>query len=191
MKKNDQLVGCNIKPKDSTDKKSIAFVNSLIRMTENNTLHWKEMDVNKYLFLSNSVRDKIKTLRKNVPVSSLETAASILADYEKSISTAVRTKEKNVFYVNSSNNVMIFFIREIDYSFAFPITEYSLELISDNDDPSKCYIHETEFSNPNIMKENLMKLSRVILPNALDNSISELANDFIDDVINGKVNFNK
>lgn len=191
MKKNDQIVGCNIKPKDSTDKKSIAFVNSLIRMTENNTLHWKEMDVDKYLFLSNSVRDKIKTLRKNVPVSSLETAASIFADYEKSICSAVRTKEKNVFYVNSSNNVMIFFIREIDYSFAFPLTEYSLELISDNDDPSKCYIHETEFSNPNIMKENLMKLSRVILPNALDNSISELANDFIDDVINGKVNFNK
>lgn len=191
MKKNDQIVGSNIKPKDATDKKSIAFVNSLIRMTENNTLHWKEMDVDKYLFLSNSVRDKIKTLRKNIPVSSLETAASIFADYEKSISSAVRTKEKNVFYVNSSNNVMIFFIREIDYSFAFPLTEYSLELISDNDDPSKCYIHETEFSNPNIMKESLMKLSRVILPNALDNSISDLANDFIDDVINGKVNFNK
>ena len=79
MKKNNDLVKINLSDNtNSIDKKSIEFVDTLIRLTENKALRWTEMDISQYNELSDSVKEKVKRFRSNNSLSSMETVASIL-----------------------------------------------------------------------------------------------------------------
>lgn len=192
MKKNNynnDMVRINLSDDtNSIDRKSIEFVDTLIHMTENGTLKWIEMDYGKYKMMADSVKEKAMRYRNNT-LSPLQTAAAALA--QNMYLSAAKTIEKKAFYVHSSNNVIIFFIRQIDFCFSFPVTDYSLELISDNDDLSKCYVYETEFSDSDIKKETLRRLDEAILPDDYDSNTSNQAMNFMDDVINGNVKFDK